>query len=201
MKLFQELLDAADFRDKLAELYGDFRSKHGLPEIHQLGLVVRDVESAAKELESLAIGPFFIASGPANWLEDGKERTFHGKVGLAYYHGVELELLGPGQGTDFYLNSLDKDGRIVVQHVGFEVDDVDKWTGQFEARGFSRLVRGKVEMGPLGVDFAYLDTSGEAGVFTEFLSQWRFGTFKFSLPRSLVQLAGSFQKLTGIRGL
>jgi hypothetical protein len=122
-------------------------------------------------------------------------------VGLAYYHGVELELLEPGQGTDFYRNSLDKDGRIVVQHVGFEVDDVDKWAGQFEARGFSRLVRGKVKMGPLGVDFSYLDTAGEAGFITEFLSQWRFGTFNFSLPRSLVQLAGSFQKLTGIRSL
>ncbi len=165
----------------------------------QLGLAVSNVETASEELESVGIGPFFIASGPVHWWEGGRELTFHGKLGLAFYHDIELELLEPGQGSDFYKNSLAPDGQIVIQHVGFEVIDVGKWVGELTGKGFSEMARGKFKAGPISVEFAYLDTLDQAGFITEFMTPWRFGSLNFSLPRPLVHLAGAFQKATGIR--
>ncbi len=57
MVLFTELLESVDFGKAVGNLAREFREKQGLPDVHQLGLVVSDVEAAASELESRGIGP------------------------------------------------------------------------------------------------------------------------------------------------
>ncbi len=103
-----------DFGEALNNLIPEYREKFSLPEIHQLGLVVADVEEAARHLEEQGLAPFFIATGsPAFWLEREKKRFFRGKLGFSHHHGVELELLEPGEGSDFSRRSLAPEGRIV----------------------------------------------------------------------------------------
>jgi len=60
MLLLDELLASASFTEAVDNLAADFRKAHGLPGVDQLGLVVPDVEKAARRLETLGIGPFLI---------------------------------------------------------------------------------------------------------------------------------------------
>lgn len=201
MVLLDDLLSAADFSWEAARLAADFRKQHGLPAIHQLGLVVPDVESSAKELESRGIGPFFIASGsPIQWVEKGKPRKFRGKMGLAYYGPYELELLEPGDGSDFYRGYLHSQGRPVVQHLGLWVKDVDRWAGLLERADHPTLVRGKLKSGPTTVDFAYMDTVEEAGLVIEFIC-WKFFGLKVRVPATVFHTLGRLEKRIGKRSL
>jgi hypothetical protein len=68
---------------------------------------------------------------------------------------VELELLELGTGSDFYRRSLDSDGRIVVQHLGFLVDEVDDWAEKLRTGGYDVWVRGAIELGPAREVYQY----------------------------------------------
>ncbi len=165
------LLQADNFRRTVDELASDFREKYNLGPINQLGLVVPEVETAAGQLEKRGIGPFLILSGSlARWDEQGKPGHFRGKLGLARHQGVDLELLEPGEGSDFYRQDVDPEDRIVVQHLGFLVRDVDKQMKTMNDDGHPTRVRGKIKNGPLSVEFAYMDTVSTAGLIIELIS-------------------------------
>lgn len=199
MIFLSDLLAAKDFKSATDELAREFRKRHGLPALHQLGLVVASAEAAARELEGRGLGPFFMASGqPVIWRERGEERTFRGKMGLAYHHGRELELLEPGQGSDFYRQHLDAAGKIVVQHLGFLAPEVDEWAGKLEKQGVPVVVRGRLKSGPLCTDFVYLDTMRELGIIIEFISWKVFGRL-ITPSAGLAHSLGRLQKWTGKR--
>lgn len=198
---FDDVLSHIDFDQAIGKIIPEFRGRYELPEIYQLGLVVRDVETAAISLEEQGLAPFFIAAGaPAFWLEREQKRDFKGKLGLSHYHGVEVELLEPGEGSDFYRRSLDKDDRVIVQHLGFLVDDVDAWVSKFSSEGFSTWVRGSNQIGPARTQFAYMDTVDEAGLIIEFFSRRTFGINCWPLG-SVFRLIARVQKITGKRSL
>ena len=74
MLYFDELLKADDFSGAVNALATDFMKEYGLEKVHQVGLVVPDVEAAAEKLEKEGFGPFFIATGsPVFWKEKGRE--------------------------------------------------------------------------------------------------------------------------------
>jgi hypothetical protein len=202
MVLFEDLLSAQDLREAANALVREFREQHDLPPIHQLGLVVADVQLAAQTLEARGMGPFFITHGAASmWREHGEEHHFRGKMGLAYHRGFELELLQPGEGSNFYRQSLDTVGRIVVQHLGFSVMDVDAWANRLTASsGYPIWVRGRLQSGPLHVDFAYMDTIAQAGLIVEFIS-WRVFGVLFSPPAAILHSIGRLQKWSGKRSM
>lgn len=198
---FEELMAEPDFGEALDRIIPEFRAEHSLPGIHQLGLVVADVEEAAVSLEEKGVAPFFIAAGsPAFWIENDKKRSFRGKLGLSHYHGVELELLEAGEGSDFYRRSLDTGNRIVVQHLGFFVDDVDAWINKFIAAGFPARVRGGNVIGPGKTRFAYMDTGEKAGIIVEFISRRTFGLGWWPLGTIFRGIA-RMQKWSGKRSL
>ena len=201
MVYLNDLFKADNFRDAVSGIAGGFRDKHGLPKIHQIGLVVTDVEAAAEELEKNGIGPFFIASGrPIFWREREREATFSGKLGIAYHQGLELELLEPGDGSDFYRHCLDPDGKIVIHHLGLLVSDVDEWAGRLASSGYPIWVRGKLKSGPMTTDFAYMDTVNDAGLVIEFIC-WRLMGIRFNTPPSIFHAIGRIEKWTGKRSI
>jgi hypothetical protein len=159
------------------------------------------VEDAARDLEAKGIGPFFIANGsPVFWREQGQVRSIRGKMGLAHHRGFELELLEPTEGSDFYRQSLDPAGGIVVQHLGLLVQDVDEWADRLAAAGSPVWIRGKLKIGPATADFAYMDTVKEAGLIIEFIS-WRIFGRTFSPPAALYHAAGRLEKWWGKRSI
>jgi len=196
-----ELIDSAGFAEKVRNLAKDFRQKFGLAQVHQLGLVVASVEKSAEDLEAKGIGPFFIAEGsPVLWQERGEKKSFKGKLGLAYIEGIELELLEPGEGSDFYRQHLDPQGKIMIQHLGLLAADVDASAKKLEDAGYRVWVRGKLKSGPMTTDFAYMDTISEAGFIIEFIS-WRLFGFSFSPRPGLIHALGRLEKWSGIRSI
>jgi hypothetical protein len=199
MVLLDDLLKADDFSDAVKGLASDFRADYKLPEIHQLGIVVPDVEMAAVQLEEKSIGPFFIASGsPVVWKERGEDGSFAGKMGIAYHHGFELELLEAGKGSDFYRQCLDPEGSMVVHHLGFLVPDVDTSAETLIASGYPLWIRGKLKSGPSTADFAYMDTVNDAGLVIEFIC-WKLMGVRFNTPPSIFHAIGRIEKWTGKR--
>jgi hypothetical protein len=196
---FYDLLAGGDLRASARELAGDFGKRFALPGVHQLGLVVPDVEEAARELETKGIGPFFIAGGsPDFWHERGEPREFTGRMGLAVRDGLEIELLEPGTGSDFYAQSVDDAGRPVVQHLGFLVNDVDIWAAVLAQAGYPVWVKGRLSAWPTSTRFAYMDTVRDAGLVIEFIS-WRLLGQPFKPVSGIYHTLGRIQKRTGKR--
>jgi catechol 2,3-dioxygenase-like lactoylglutathione lyase family enzyme len=196
-----DLLDQDDFSEAVDRLSRPIRDAYRFPPLHQLGLVVPDVERAAEELEKRGFGPFFIGKGsPVFWREKCDGREVSGKVGFAYHEGVELELLEPLQGSDFYTGSVDPAGKIVVHHLGFLVDDVDAWAAKLEPSGIDIWVRGQLKVGVIRGDFAYLDSNKDDGPIMEFFAWHLFG-IPYKLSPRAVQSIGRIQKWTGKRCL
>lgn len=201
MLYLDDLLAAPDFAAAAQALAADFRRDYGLGPVHQLGVVVPEVEAAAAQLEARGLGPFFIGAGkPAFWRERGEPRPFAGKLGLAYRDGLEIELLEPGHGSDFYRRSLDPSGHPVVQHLGLLTTNVDGNVARMAERGIQVYVRGQIAAGPLKTDFAYLDSEAQAGLVVEFID-WRFFGRSFSPPAGLIHFLGRLEKWSGIRSV
>jgi hypothetical protein len=201
MIFLDDFLNADEFSNAVNNLAKEFRDRYGLDKIHQLGLVVPDVEESAKALEDKGLGPFFIAAGsPVLWLERQEERNYSGKLGIAYYKGFELELLEPGEGSEFYRQRLDAESRVVVHHIGFMVPDVDEWAERLIAAGYPVWVRGRLKAGPMTGDFAYMDTVKDTGLVIEFIS-WRLLGIKISPPAAVFRALGRLEKWTGKRSI
>ncbi|MFP4476882.1 MAG: VOC family protein [Desulfatibacillaceae bacterium] len=166
----EQLLSSPDFTRAVGDLAGSFRQRFGLGPVDQLGVVVPDVERTAAALERRGLGPFFIAKGsPTMWRERGEDRLFRGKLGVARHQGVEIELLEPGHGSDFYARHVADNGAPMVQHLGFLARDVDRGVERFQKDGYPVLVRGRIETSPSRTDFAYLDTMEDSGFIMELI--------------------------------
>lgn len=199
MIFFDELMQADDFGSAADALGRDFRKRFALPGLHQLGLVVPDVERASRELEDKGIGPFLIVGGSVDfWQERGESKGFTGKMGIAYHRGLEVELLEPGIGSDFYRQYVDHGGRAVVQHLGFLVRDVDVWASIVSQAGYPVWVKGDMSAWPARTRFAYMDTVKETGFVMEFIA-WSMLGLAFSPVAGLFHLGGRLQKSIGIR--
>jgi hypothetical protein len=122
-------------------------------------------------------------------------------VSFAVLHrGFELELLEPTEGSDFYRQSLDPTGGIVVQHLGLLVPDVDEWADRLAAAGSPVWIRGKLKIGPATADFCYMDTVEQAGLIIEFIS-WRICGSSFRPLAALYHVAGRLEKRWGKRSI
>lgn len=172
---FDDILKSNNINDDISLIAKDFREKNDFPDVRQLGIVVADVEAAAAELEDKGLGPFFIAADTLDmWNERGKNKTFSGKVGLACYKGYEIELLESGKGSNFYKSCVKK-GRMVLQHLGFSVKNVDSFTRKMEESGNKTWVRGRIKSLGLVTEFAYVDTLKQAGIIMELIDMRYFG--------------------------
>lgn len=201
MIYFDDLLKDNNIDYTVSRIAKDFREKHKFPEVRQLGVIVADVETAAEKLEEKGIGPFFIASDTLKfWNERGEKRTFSGKLGMAIYKGYEIELLEPGVGSTFYKICVDEKCRMVVQHLGFLVKDVDSCRTELEKAGCPTWVRGQIKSFPIVTDFAYMDSVEQAGIILEFIDMRFFG-LPIKTPGAIYHNLGRLEKITGIRCL
>ena len=151
-------------------LPAEFRSKFKLGDVHQLGLAVPSVLEHAHRLESVGVGPFFVAEDDLNfWIERGEKKFFHGKMGIATLGGYELELLEGGKGSTFYSDKFRDDGKIALQHVGFLDHGLEGRVKEMNDAGIETAVRGQIKLWPLTIDFAYMDAVRESGLIVEFL--------------------------------
>ena len=175
-----------------------FLEKFDTGPIYQLGLAVPDVVEAAKCLEDAGIGPFIIAEDDLHfWIERGENSFFHGKLGMAYLGGYELELLEPGRGSAIYADFCRADGAIALHHVGILDRRMDDRIQQLNRAGIETAVRGRIKVGPFTGDFAYMDARKETGIYVEFIDYRIFGIPVRPAP-ALIKTATRLLRLAGL---
>jgi hypothetical protein len=197
----EDLLAERSFREATNRLCGDVRDARDLPPVYQIGALVPDVERAASALEDRGIGPFFIMAGSAAaWRERGEQRDCTLKLGLAFHEGIQVELIEPVEGSDIHRDGLDLEGKPVVQHLAFLVNDVDAWAQKLQAAGTGLWVRATLKGPGLTADLAYMERNEEDGLSVEFIHTKVLG-LPLALPGGIVHALGRLQKTTGKRCL
>jgi methylmalonyl-CoA/ethylmalonyl-CoA epimerase len=127
-------------------------------EVVQVGIIVKDVEDAARKLEELiGIGPFEIIE------PDYRDLTFQGKTGrfkmklaLAKAGSIQIELMQPLQGETIYDEFVKRKG-YGLHHLGIKTDDMERSVNEMETKG--------------GVKWAYLSTEPRVGLIFELLEK------------------------------
>ena len=193
-----ELLSQGKVPSEEELLPAEFRTRFNLVRIHQLGLAVPSVVEAAHRLEELGIGPFFIAEDDqAFWIERGDKKFFHGKLGLAYLGGYELEFLEAGRGSTFYSDFFRPDGRIALHHLGFLDHNLEERIKELNEAGIETAVRTQTKVGPFTCEVAYMDAREETGLYVEFCDYRLFG-IPIRTSAIITKTGARFLKLLGI---
>jgi len=78
------------------------------------------------------------------------------------------------------------------------VEDVDGWADRLAQAGYPVRVRGRLGLGPLRTDFAYMDTVGDAGVVVEFIC-WRIVGQRFVPQGPVLRAVGALERRLGFR--
>ncbi|GAB4325484.1 MAG: VOC family protein [Promethearchaeota archaeon] len=137
--------------------------------VNHLGVVVRDVERAAREYERLfGIGPFNVVLRDVDQIElRGKPSTVRLKSGLAFAGGVQIELVEVVEGRSVHSEFLEA-GNEGLHHLGVFVEDLDAELEKYAAAGCDVLSRGTA----YGVArWAYVDTKDLLGFVFELVEK------------------------------
>jgi hypothetical protein len=146
---------------------------HNLPNgatIHQICLVVRDLDRAMAQWSILGIGPWRVHELGPNWV---REMTFRGKAQrtAVKYAGADsgdlnIELIQPGDEPNVYTEHLDAHGE-GLHHLGYFVANLQTAIDEMTALGYDIVQLGH----GLGVDgdggYAYFDTIASLGCMLE----------------------------------
>jgi methylmalonyl-CoA/ethylmalonyl-CoA epimerase len=143
----------------------DVKQQLQLPEVGQIGVVVRDLDRAVAFYQStFGVGPFQVreAEAPNVW-DRGEEKHIKARLGFAMMGQVELEFIHILEGDSVHLEFLREHGE-GLHHLGFRVKDFQAKLEQAKAMGFEVL-----QTGPMGRFYAYLDTRQHGGVILELI--------------------------------
>jgi hypothetical protein len=155
----------------------DFFYRLGLAFPQQVGIACRDVAACVRRAEAKGAGPFLHAHVPApGWVEHGERRRgCRLEVALGYAGDSQIELLGPGKGTEHYAQAL-RETDIALHHVGIYQRGMERLAASIEAAGYPEAVRGGVFLGKaLQIDFRYFDARSDHGLYLEVLDFRAFG--------------------------
>lgn len=143
----------------------------GLRFPQQYAIAARDVLQCVRRAEALGAGPFLHAMVPAlGWVERGQPvRGCRLEVALGYAGGVQLEVLGPGRGTEHYARAL-VGSDVAFHHVGVYQRGMHQLSERLIGAGYPEAVRGGISLGKaLSFDFRYFDTRDDYGIYIEVL--------------------------------
>lgn len=135
-----------------------------------VGIVVRDMNRAIKHYQSLGAGPFVPVTTAV------AEKEFRGKplgedvkldLRVGWLGQIKIELVQPVAGESLPKEFLEKKGE-GINHLCFEVDDLDKEAARLVKKGFKIISSRKFVKGGGNV---YIDTGKVGGVFIELLQQ------------------------------
>ena len=150
---------------------GDVKQQLELPEVTQIGVVVKDLDRAIAFYQStFGLGPFRVqeAEAPNVW-DRGEEKRIKARLGFAMLGQVELELIHIVEGDSYHLEFLREHGE-GLHHLGFKVKDFQAKLEQAKAMGFEVL-----QTGPGGRFYAYLDTRRCGGIIFELIEDIDWG--------------------------
>ncbi len=150
----------------------EMRQTLDLPEMSQIGIVVKDLERAIEYYEdTLGFGPFTRSGVDFNLVFDyielrGERVETEFLMGFAALGSLELELIQPVRGPSLYREFLER-GSEGLHHLCFDVDDLDERLKRYRSMGLPALMEGRTPNG----GFAYLDTEKIGGVIIELVQR------------------------------
>jgi methylmalonyl-CoA/ethylmalonyl-CoA epimerase len=142
----------------------EFLSILQLSELDQVGVVVEDVEEAARQFHKLlGVGPARIVDWPIEGIDPqatlrGKTGRWRMRLGFIETGAVSIELIEPVEGQSLFSEFLETHGP-GLHHVRFLVDDFDADTAKLEAAGITLLASGRGAH--VGSWWAFFDTAAE----------------------------------------
>jgi methylmalonyl-CoA/ethylmalonyl-CoA epimerase len=140
----------------------------GLNTVSQIGIVVRDMETAIRNYSDIFGIIFTKVFIPEyfNKIYRGKPGDFRFKVALGMMGELQIELIEVLEGQTIYGEFLEKKGE-GLHHLGFDVENMDERIEALERLGISVLQSGE----RVGVRWAYMDTEQLVGVIFELLQR------------------------------
>jgi len=142
-----------------------------LAEIHQVCVVVRDIERAMRHYsEILGIKPWRSYTFAAPRIKDmtyrGQPANFSMRVAFSSVGKLNVELIQPLTGPNIYAEFLERNGE-GIHHFGIYVPSLDAAIEEMRERGYEVIMSGR----GTGIDgdggFAYLSTEGDLGAIFE----------------------------------
>lgn len=144
------------------------RALLALPSVSQIGVVVKDIDSAmAFYTDVMSVGPFKIFEPEyTDKTYRGKPGNFKMRIALAQLGALQFELIEPLEGDTIYDEFLEEKGG-GLHHLGFDIENIEDRITAMKKMGIEVLMSGKRP----GVAFAYMDTEPLTGIIVEFIER------------------------------
>jgi methylmalonyl-CoA/ethylmalonyl-CoA epimerase len=141
--------------------------------IHQVALVVRDLEAAMRAYwERLRIGPWAIYTFDATTVQEmtyrGQRQEHAMRIGFTRAGDVQVELIQSLRGPNIYEEHLAERGE-GLHHLGVTVPDLGEAVQQMEARGYSVIQSGRGTGIRGDGGYAYLETRDWLAAYLELI--------------------------------
>lgn len=151
----------------------EFLQRFSLSVPGQYGMVCADVAAEIEALEALGATPFVHANMEApGWNEQGEKKKVKVEMAMGYTGDEQIELLGPGQNTDFYRDAIPADGGLTLHHVCCMENNIEELKRSLPDAGYPLYLEGGINLGVISTRFAYFDTRTELGFWLE-IAQYR----------------------------
>ena len=134
----------------------------------QIGIIVKDIEKAKKNLEDIGIGPFggLDAEPTVKWEAWGESTEVRLKMLFTKIGPLEIELIEPVSDC-MQKDYLENHGE-GIQHYSFFVDDIDEVVEYMAEKGYKVVQRGwRAKKG----GYAFFDTEEKCGFMLEVIER------------------------------
>lgn len=129
----------------------------GLPQIDQIGFVVRDLQDAMKRYEPL-FGPFTTLDGSVQAAEyRGRQADVQLQIAFGRSGAVEMEFIEWQSGHSPHREFIEQ-GREGMHHIRYRVDDADAWIEKLAGVGYRPIWYKNFSP---QITFAYLEREGD----------------------------------------
>ncbi|GAB5450610.1 MAG: hypothetical protein Hals2KO_09380 [Halioglobus sp.] len=139
------------------EMAEELRDKLQLPQVDQVGFVVRDLQDALALYEPM-FGPFTLMDpGPMTYDYRGREEECDMRLAFGKSGDVEIELIQWLRGGCPHKEFIDA-GREGMHHLRFRIDDIETKLAAAETIGYRAIWRKRYGE---GLAVAYLERDGD----------------------------------------
>jgi methylmalonyl-CoA/ethylmalonyl-CoA epimerase len=141
-----------------------------LPEVGQIAIVTKDLEKVVDYYSRMFnLGPFVsFAYKPERSIMRGKKVSFTFKLAFTNWGKVNLEIIEVAEGEVQHNEFLKRTGG-GVHHLGFYVDDMNKWIDYFAQKGIAVLLDLEGVVGPRGRRRAVFFDTAPGEILFEFI--------------------------------
>ena len=144
-----------------------------LPELHHIGIVVRDRDATIRHYqEIMGVTSFFSFDTPIpNALVHGKPTPHEIRVGFALLSNTIIEVIQPLDRVSPHFHFLEEHGE-GMHHLGFLVPNVDDYLAKLQGKGLNVL--SEATEPAADIKNVYLEGDGLSGVLLELIQESPF---------------------------